>query len=148
MSIFKILGLIFLLLSSTFFGFYKGNFLVKRYKSLEKICFALERLGELIKNGTGDLGKLMSFCFGDLVETTDGIKLNCSTLLKEDAEFFYEFLGEIGISDRESEYKRILIYKTLFEKRRGEAEKNAEKLCKLYNSCGFLVGLSLCIFLV
>lgn len=147
MNWFKILGLLLILLSTTSFGFYKANRLVKRSRALGEICVSLEKLAELIKCGTGELKELLSLSFSDKIGNGNEIMIDDS-LLKEDNELLKKLISEMGISHRETEYKHILLYKTLFEKRLREAENDSTRLCKLYNTLGFLTGLSICIFLV
>ncbi len=142
MNWFKIFGLLLILLSATAWGFLKGNRLLKRSKALEEICISLEKLAELVKCGTGELTELLRLSFGDKNFLAD------ENLSKEDKALFEKLLSEMGISHREKEYKQILIYKTLYKKRLDEAEAQNKKLCKLYNSLGFLIGLSICIFLI
>ncbi len=148
MNLFKIIGLLLILFVCTVLGFYKSIKLTKRCKTLEEICYSLEKLSELIKCGTDELDRLIKPCFGDLVEINNGIKLKSEYILKDDIELFNKLISEIGISNREKEYKRIMFYKSLFQKQQADAESSAENLCKLYNSCGFWVGLAVCIFLI
>ncbi len=146
----KTVGMLLILLSFTFFGFYKADLLNKRSKKLNEICMGLERLKGFIKNGNGDLEKLIKLSFSNDVfsDRLGGAVINKNYLLEEDIEPFQRLLNELGISDRETEEKRITLYKVLLEKQQQSAEEKTSGLYKLYTSLGFLTGLSICIFLI
>lgn len=150
MLLFKIIGLLLILAASTLFGLLKANSLKKRADKLGKICISLSKLAQLILSGAGELKALFSLSFEKeiLAYNENTPIINKSFLESKDIELLNNFLKEIGMSDSESEYKRITVYKTLFEKQLAEAEKRFVELSKLYNSLGFLTGLSICIFLI
>ncbi len=149
MSLFKILGLLLILLASTLLGLYKANQLLKRNQALTQICISLERLADLVKCGTGNLEKLLKLSFEEKIEKHNGgyILVN-EGLLKEDKELFSKLLAEMGISHKDREEKTVLLYTSIFKKRQKDAEMKAKQLAKLYNSLGFLIGISICIFLI
>lgn len=146
----KISGLLILLLSCTLIGVYKSNMLSLRSKKLDEICIALEKLAELINCGTGELSSLLMLSFeSDVLEIkVDKPVIKTEGLLKEDIELLDKLLKEIGIYDREKEYKQIMLYKTMFMGLKEKAMCDTKRLCKLYNSLGFLIGLTICIFLI
>ena len=143
-------GLLLVLLSFTFFGFYKADLLNKRSRKLTEICMGLERLLDLIRGGNTDLEEALKLSFSaKILYCEKGIPvLNKDYLLKEDSEPLEKLLNELGLSDRETEEKRITLYKTILKKQQSVAEERAKALNKLYTSLGFLTGLSICIFLV
>ena len=148
MKIFKIGGLLLIFFASCLLGFYKSNQLIKRSKALSEVCVSLEKLAELIKCGTADLHKLLNLCFENKVQRTKkGYILNDDRLCKEDKKL-EKLIEQMGVSNKESEIKNVLICNTLFQKRLKEAEDKAERLAKLYNSLGPLIGASICIFLI
>ena len=150
MTVFKIIGLLFLLTACTSFGFFKSYRLSLRSKRLNEICIALQKLQQLICSSTQDLNKLLEFSFGKNFIGFENEKpiFNTEGLLKEDMEFLYKLFKEIGISQRETEYKRIAVFETIFKNQLNDANENTKRLSKLYNSLGFLGGLSICIFLI
>jgi hypothetical protein len=149
MEIFKIGGLLLVFSASSLLGFYKSNQLIKRSKALNEVCISLEKLAGLIKCGTADLHKLLNLCFDNNVQKTPkGYTLKDETLGKEDKRLFEKMTTQMGVSNKESEIKNVLLYNTLFQKRLKEAEDKAEHLAKLYTSLGPLIGASICIFLI
>ncbi len=149
MNTFKIIGLLLVFSASSFFGFYKSNQLLKRSKALGEVCISLDKLAELIKCGGADLEQLLSLCFNNKISLTrKGCTIDDDRLSKEDKKLFEKLISEMGVLNKESEIKNVLIYNTLFQKRLKEAEANAERLSKLYNSLGVLIGASICIFLI
>lgn len=149
MGIFKIGGLLLIFSASCLLGFYKSNQLIKRSKALGEVCLALEKLAELIKCGTADLHKLLNLCFeGELQKTLNGYTLKDERLYKEDKKLFEKLINQMGVSNKESEIKNVLLYNTLFQKRLKEAEDKSERLTRLYSSLGPLIGASICIFLI
>ena len=150
MLIFKILGLALVLLTSTFLGLNKTATLKSRAKKLNLICTGLSNMAHLIKNGADELDNIlkMSFNVGVIQFDSNKYGLNKGFLKKQEIADFDEFINSIGILDRQSEYKRIMSFISIFEKRFQEAQKNYNELSKIYNTLGFLVGLSLCIFLI
>ncbi len=149
MEIFKIGGLLLIFLASSFLGFYKSNQLLKRSKALSEVCVSLEKLAGLIKCGTADLQQLLDLCFEDKVQKTQkGYALKDDRLFKEDKKLFEKLITQMGVRNKESEIKNVLLYNTLFQKRLKEAEDKAERLAKLYNSLGALIGASICILLI
>lgn len=149
MSTFKIIGLLLVFLSSSFLGVHKSNCLLKRSKALGEICISLEKLAGLIKCGTADLQQLLNLCFGNKIQNTKkGYTLKDDRLCNEDKELFEKMLMQMGVSNKESETKNVLLYNALFQKRLKEAETEASQLVRLYNSLGVLIGASICIFLI
>ncbi len=146
----KILGLLLILTATTLFGFYKSNSLIIRSKKLGKITHSLGKLAQLVRCGSGELENVLLYSFSsDILTYKNGeVKIFNQYLLKEDLKIFDNFFLEIGMNDRESEYKKIMLYKALFEKQLKAAEDNVSRLSKLYNSLGFLTGVSICIFLI
>ncbi len=150
MPIFKLLGLVILLLSSTFLGVGAAKSLRYRCGKLNSICISLESLAGYISNGKMELDCVLARCFKEEILTLKNEKpvINESGLTKEDAELFKEFLEGLGMQCLDGESKRISLYKGIFLKQRLEAEERANRLCRLYNSLGFLAGLSICIILI
>jgi len=146
----KILGLLLILVSSTILGYYKGYILRRRAEKLKVICLSLEKFSQLVKSGAGELSPLLSMSFSKNILTFSDSSpvINENFLEKEDIKLFGDFLSKAGLSDCESEVKRIAVYKTIFESNCQKAKRKSDELCKLYNSLGFLIGIFICILLV
>lgn len=140
MAVFKIFGLLSVLISSTALGFYKSYTLNLRCRKLSEFCVSLEKLSHFITSSFKDLELLLRESFGGEIDT--------SGISKEDKEILEKLFSEIGISDRQRDCNNVLMYKNLLEKQLETAEDDCKRLSKLYNSLGFLGGLSLCIFLI
>ena len=146
----KSLGLVTVLASSTLLGVLKAEKLKKRTAELNSICVSLSKLGGLIRVDAGEKNELIkasfpktliSFCGG-------GIKVGGVALKNSDKELLSDFITNIGMSDKESEYNRIKVFSELFKSLQQESEKIAAEQSKLYSSLGFLAGLCICIFLL
>lgn len=150
MLLLKLGGLFLIFATSALLGVCKAIALKKRGDVLQSICFSLYKLAEFVRNGTGELQEILERSFQEEILTFKGGKpvIICSYLEKDDVQLAENFFGEIGMTDSESEYKRIFLYKTLFEQKAQEAVQRAQTLSKLYTSLGILIGLSICIFLV
>lgn len=150
MLLLKVGGLFLIFAASSLFGVYKSFTLKKRVDKLQSICFSLSKLAELVRNGAGELQKISELSFQKEILIFKGGKpaIICNYLEKDDVQLAEKLFAEIGMSDSESEYKRVMLYKTLFEQKSAEAVQRYQKLSKLYTSLGVLTGLSICIFLV
>lgn len=150
MLLFKLLGLLMILVSCTFLGVLKSLSFKKRAKKLAGICVSLSTMEQLVKAETVEFPQLIESSFeSETVSMQGGMPLvNETNLNKDDIELLNTFLSKLGMSDAYSECSRIGIYKTLLEKQCSEAEAKAEQYSKLYNSLGFLTGLAICIFLI
>lgn len=139
--LFKVLGLLSLVVSGTALGFYKSYLLFQRQKQLLEICNGLERLALLITSSVKDLDVLFK-------ESFKGEKIDTFGLLKSDKEILENLISSIGISNRKREYNNVILCKNLLEKQFLEAKEEHNSLSKLYRSLGFLGGLFLCIFFI
>ena len=139
--LFKVLGLLSLVVSGTALGFYKAYLLFQRQKQLLEICNGLERLALLITSSVKDLDVLFK-------ESFKGEKIDTFGLLNRDKEILENLISSIGISNRKREYDNVILCKNLLEKQFLEAKEEHNSLSKLYRSLGFLGGLFLCIFFI
>ena len=150
MLIFKVSGLLIILTVFSAAGYLKAAALKKRVQKLNALCISASKFGELARAGLGEVSDLIPKSFEEEIIRIAGGKpvLDSSYLKKEDIEIIDAFLNDIGMSDREAEYRRTGTYTALFEKQLNCAEKESDQLYKLYSSLGFLLGLSVCIFLM
>ncbi len=137
--LFKIIGLSFLLLCCTAFGFLKANSLKCQLDALQKIKSGLLSLKERLRLHGGDKKRLIGDCFGD----TNKLLKN---LTDEDKKLWDEFLSQFGASDTISEYERCLAFITLFDNKITDLSREIGEQQKLYKSLGFFSGVFLCIF--
>ena len=137
--LFKIIGLGFLLLCCTAFGFLKANSLKCRLDSLQKIKNGLLTLKERLRLHSGDKSKLINGCFGDINKLL-------KNLSNDDKKLWNEFLTQFGASDTKSEYERCLAFITLFGNKITDLSCEIGEQQRLYKSLGFFSGVFLCIF--
>ena len=137
-SLFKILGLLLILIVSTAVGFLKAFSLKERLNNLIEIKKGLFLLKERLRLHSGNKERLLHQCIGK----TD----NC--LKGDDLALWNEFLLSFGLGDTETEFKRCESYITLFEIKISDAEKAFNEQQKLYKCLGFLCGVFICIFLL
>ena len=137
--LFKIIGLGFLVLCCTAFGFLKANTLKNRLDSLKKIKNGLLTLKERLRLHSGDKNKLISGCFPNI----DKLLQN---LPPDDIKLWDEFLAQFGLSDTKSDYERCLAFITLFDNKINTLSSEIGEQQKLYKSLGFFSGVFLCIF--
>ena len=150
MLIFKVSGLLIILTVFSAAGFLKAAALKKRVQKLNSLCISAAKFGELARAGLGEVSDIIPRSFDEEIIHITGGKpaLDSSYLKKEDVEIINAFLSDMGMSDREAEYRRTGTYTVLFEKQLNCAQKESDQLYKLYCSLGILLGLSVCIFLV
>lgn len=144
--ILKAVGLFLVLSVSTLTGFFKAHSLKERQTALSDICISLKELKERIRIERSDISYLLKTCFRDSVNIEGGITKE--GLNQKDKELLCEYLNKAGMADAYSECERISVYITLFEERLASAAEESARLCKLYRSSGFLIGLFICIFII
>lgn len=145
--LFKLCGLLMIFSAAALSGFIKSMQLKQRHKKLHRINRALSDLKERIRLNSGEIGRLVSLCFGSLATEKNGsFTVNESALEKDDITIINEFFRDLGMSDTAAECERTELYILLISKKCTEAEKKCRELCRLYNSIGILGGIFICIF--
>ena len=137
--LFKIIGLSFLLLCCTAFGFLKANTLKCRLEALKIIKNGFLTLKERLRLHGGDKNRLITDCFGNVNKLLQ-------SLTDEDKKLWYEFISQFGSGDTQSEYDRCLAFIGLFDNKIIDLLRETAEQQKLYKSLGFFAGLFLCIF--
>ena len=147
--ILKLSGIFMLLSFSTLAGFLKSAKLKSRAVSLKEICISLKELKERIRLERYEINRLLKICFKDCLDLSSHPPfLKKEGLEKSDVTLFYEYLNNAGMADTQYECERLDLYIHLFEKRFTDAEDTYKRLGKLYRTCGFLIGLFVCIFII
>lgn len=138
-----------ILAATTSFGFLKSVSYKRRSEKLNSVCLSISQLAELVKTGGNELEYLIKNSFErDIIYYENGFQISNAYFKSQDIKLLTDFLDKIGMEGRESEYNRIKIYSLLFQKQLSEAQKEEEQSSKLCRSLGFLIGLSICIFLI
>lgn len=146
--LFKILGLIMIFCVSSLTGFLKSVRLRQRYTALSEIYRSMSELKERIRMSSGEIERLVAVSFeNETVILKNGrLKIQAEGLDNGDALLLRDFFSKLGMSDSKAECERTELYMNMLEKRRDDAEKSCNELCKLYNTLGILCGSFICIF--
>ena len=148
--LFKIAGLAVIFAVCTFTGFLKSANIKRRSQKLGCLYRSVSLFGERVKSDGSEISRILPQSFNNnLVYINNGeIGFNTDYLLPEDIALISEFLSDLGLRDKDSEYERICLFAKLIGKQKNEAEERAQSLCKLYNTVGILSGLFICIFFI
>ena len=99
--LFKILGFVLIIFTTSAIGFLKANELNSRYKKLCNFSKSIGNLKEHIRLHSGERERLLKICFGEFPP-------NYSALTKDDVELMGEFFKDFGLADTKAEYERLL----------------------------------------
>ncbi len=137
--LFKAVGFVLIILTTSALGFLKANLLNMRYKKLVSLKNAITDLKQRIRLTHNEIDKLIAICFKNIPDLY-------SNLEKSDIEIIKSFFEGVGQSDTSSECERCELYISLLDTQISDAKKNYTELNKLYKSVGFLSGVFICIF--
>ncbi|MDP4169131.1 MAG: stage III sporulation protein SpoIIIAB [Bacillota bacterium] len=169
----KLIGAIFIIISTTWTGFEASRHLSERPKQLRQLKSALQSLEAEIMYGhtplheaarrlASQLSKPLSWFFESfakkLTDTETTVKDAWELSLKEvwkltalkQAEFevMKQFGETLGRHDRHSQQKQIILTLTHLEREEADARDKQDKYEKMVKSLGFLTGLLLIILLI
>jgi stage III sporulation protein AB len=137
--LFKITGFVFIILTTSAFGFSASAKLNSRHKKLCRLIKEISVLKEYIRLHGGETETLFKKCFSEY-------PINYAYLNKEDIEMLNDFLNSLGFADSKTEYERCELYIGLLNNRADEAQKQYLELNRLYKNIGVLSGILICIF--
>ena len=149
--LFKIVGILFILISSFLFGYTKSAFFKKRVSELKKISAGTLRLKEQVANCPCEIESIYHSCYGscnDLEYKNGKIIAKEGSLSKEDSELLNEFFHSLGALDINSECARINLYSELIKKQITSAETDAEQGSKIWQTCSVCVGIGISILII
>ncbi|MDP4161599.1 MAG: stage III sporulation protein SpoIIIAB [Bacillota bacterium] len=169
----KLIGAMFIIISTTWTGFEASRHLSERPKQLRQLKSALQSLEAEIMYGhtplheaarrlASQLSKPLSWFFESfakkLTDTETTVKDAWELSLKEvwkltalkQAEFevMKQFGETLGRHDRHSQQKHIILTLTHLEREEADARDKQDKYEKMVKSLGFLTGLLLIILLI
>lgn len=150
MWLFKLLGLLIILLVCSSFGILKSENLKKQASDLAEFIKSFSQLSELLRIGNYEIDELVNICFkNNLGFFKNGeFIINCNSLSETQRKIIKEFFCGFGFSDTEGEHSRTALYINLLKTEHEEALKQYSTLGSLYRSVGFMGGLIICIFLL
>ena len=149
--LFKIVGILFILLSSFLFGYTKSVFFKKRVSELKKISGGTLRLKEQVANCPCEIENIYKSCYGsckDLEYKNGKIIAKEGFVSKVDCELLNEFFSSLGTLDLNSECARISLYYELIKKQIASAEADAEQGSKIWQTCSICVGIGVSILII
>jgi len=148
MWLFKICGMVLLLVVCSMAGFLKSYNVKKRAEKLCVIARSLSDLADRLSLSEEEIIPLLkqSFPKGLLIFEQNSFSPDNTHLNSEDISLLEELFSRLGLQDSGSEYRRICGYAKIIKERGDTAREENVGLCRLYKSCGFLSGLFLCIF--
>ncbi len=162
------LGIIFILFSSSYLGFYYSNRLKNRVASLEKVCYMTDAISTQIRYRATNLFEVMEFLKRDsickeidFVKNFDSKKEGIfskkweSSLNKNKKDFnsddvnLLKALGNIlGTTDIEGQLNELSAFKVSLYGQLKIAKNSYEKKSKLYRSLGVILGAFIAIMLI
>lgn len=163
--IIKYCGSVLVFLGAVFLGFGRGTILRRREKYLMNLCSFLDLLEVEIQFSAQRLGRMFlrldeHIQLGNLLKSTsenlengvavawsDAVKNHTPSLLAEDREILVLLGAKLGMTDRDTQIKNIRHVKHLIQKQYEDAKQERNRLSKLYEGGGVLVGLFLVILL-
>ena len=150
MLLFKISGLLIILLCCWIIGFIKSEKLILRKNRLDSFCKGFTVLKERIRCGEGEISTLIlkSFEKNLFYLKSNTIKVNKEHLKTEEIILIEEYLECAGMLDPDSEFEKCKMYANLLNQQYKKADEECSALCKLYKTIGFLGGIFICIFLL
>ena len=147
----KIIGILFILLSSFLFGYSKSLCFKKRVAELKKIYSGTLRLKEYISNCPSEIESIYKSCYGlcnDIDYKNGKIYAKQGYISREDYELLNEFFATLGALDLNSECARITLFAELIKKQISSAEQVSEQNSKIWQTCSICVGIGVSILII
>lgn len=151
MLLIKTIGIVLLVLFCVFAGFLKSFSVRSRGKKLSVFCDGLDLLYEHIEQGNCELDKALKSAFSkcdflNFKATASACK--DQDLTAEDRETINSFFLSLGASPKKAECDRIKHCRIVMKQRRDTALADAQRSCKLWQTFGICIGLTLGILLI
>ena len=151
MSLIKTVGVSCIVASCIFAGFFKSYSVKSRSRKLSLFCDGLDLLYEYIEQGNCELQAALKKSFSKCSFLTFQ---NTNTVCKDgdlnadDKEIINSFFISLGRSVKKAECDRINSCKNVMSKRASAAAADTLQKCKLWQTCGICVGLTIGILLI
>lgn len=163
---FKIIGCIMIVFSSTMAGFSKSQKLYNRRDFLNSFLMFLNFMSTSIRYNASDIEILISMCSGDFAEViSNAVSENNFSLPKKwinginsipksysltyrDKQMMFDFGEKLGTTDVEGQIKHIEMYVQLAENQKQNAEKEIADKSKIYKALGFFAGISIALIII
>ena len=151
MIMFKLMGIVMIVFSSSMIGFFKSKSLMTRHKKLQLIYDAADILYNHINQGDYELKKALENSFakcGFLHVKNSEYICDDNDLTQDDKLIIKAFLSKIGSSVKSVECERINAFKLKIKSQLGFAQSDCHNKCKIYQTLGVCAGLVIGILLI
>lgn len=151
MFLFKFSGIILIVVACGVAGFLKSFSIKSRYQKLSAFCDGLDLLYEYVELGECELDKAVKNAFYkcDFIHSNNQKTLckDCD-LTCDDVQAINSFFASLGFSSKKAECDRINSCRIMMKKRFKDAEHDVTQKCKLYQTFGVCIGLTIGILLI
>ncbi len=137
----RVIGAVFILLSTTLYGAVRARALSVRVRKLERVKMVITALCEEIRLTRAELpdalrriGRGEEYIENGAWRGTDGLKA-------EDLRLLDSFLCSLGKTDVEGQVNNAKLHITALDEKLTDAKEEKRKLSRLYVSLGFLCGM-------
>lgn len=146
----KLSGIVLIVFSSAFIGFFKSYALASRCKKLSQLLDGANTLYENIEQGgnTLDIAIKSSFQNCDFLRCETDSFVCTDADLKKDKCLIEDFFCGLGSSTKKSECDRINNFKIKLKAHLKDAQNESEQNGKLYGTLGICIGLAIAILLI
>ncbi len=146
----KLLGIVLIVVSSSFIGFLKSNSLTNRYKKLSLFYDGINILYDYIEQGGYELDIAIKNSFSKCVFLKrESDKLLCFDAdLKKDKKIIEEFFVCLGTCTKRVECDRINAFRQKIKTHLKEAQNDILQKSKIYQTFGICIGLTVAILLI
>lgn len=146
----KLLGIILIVISSSFIGFSKSYALSARYKKLSLFYDGINTLYEYIEQGGCELNIVIKNSFSKCAFLSrESDKLLCFDAdLKKDKALIEEFFVCLGTCTKRVECDRINAFRQKIKTHLKEAQNDILQKSKIYQTFGICIGLTVAILLI
>lgn len=151
MLVIKVIGISLAVLSCICFGFFKSFSIKSRAKKLSLISNGMIMLNEYIEQSNLELDIALKKAFSKcnfLDFSNDEIIISDKDLTFEDKKFLKDFFADLGKYTKKSECDRIKLYYTDIQKIADIAFSESFQKCKLWQTFGICIGLTLGVLLI
>lgn len=141
----RLIGCIMVIVSFGIAGIKKAQSFNTRVKSIEQFMLFITKVGEQIRLSENEIPEILANTLpnGVLVQEENVVFDKSYCLSENDKKIISEFIGEVGMGDASSQYRRCSIYKQFLEEKRKEALTETYEKNRLYSMGGWMVGLAL-----
>ncbi len=150
MFVIKFVGVVLIVISGAFIGFFKSNKLVRRQEKLLLFSDGVNELHNYIDQGELELRSALDKAFSkcNFLKFKDCNILCDDNDLKNDKRLIEDFFAQLGYSSKKLECDRIDLFKLKLKSKLNEAHNDVVQKCRIYITLGICFGLIVGILLV